>query len=200
MGWRLQDCEEQNRAHPRSFFIPSTAERTTLKPGQLVKLVFLTDDPGDARAERMWVIVQTVTQAGYVGKLDNDPAQIKDLSAGDAIHFGPHHVAAIWSDEPLGFAAERKAIANRRIVQEDRQPKVLIYEEPISPNDSGWTVLLGSETPEDMNDSEQFLGPNLGWLVERYPGLLPVVKNPVRGVHVYDEAKGQYRFDGLPND
>jgi hypothetical protein len=200
VGWKLQNAEEQNRAHPRSFFIPPNEERTSLKPGQLAKLVFLTDDSANARGERMWVLVQAVTPVGYVGKLDNDPIQIKELSAGDEIQFGPHHVAALWSDVPPGFPADKKAVANRRIVQEDLEPKVLIYEEPTSTNDSGWTFLLGTETPQDMNDREMFLGPNLGWLVERYPALLPVVTNPKRGVHVYDEAKRQYRFDGLPQD
>jgi hypothetical protein len=196
VGWRLEDAEEQNRIHPRSFFIPPERERKRLKPGELAKLVFLSDDPADPRGERMWVIVDRAAGGRYVGKLDNDPVVIKGLAAGDEIHFEPRHVASIWSDEKPAFPSNKQAVANRRIVEEDIQPRVLIFEAPTKPADSGWTFLLGDESAEAMNDRETFLAPNLGWLVERYPALLPVVKDAKPGVHVYDERKRKFRFEG----
>lgn len=197
--WHLQDVEEQNRLHPRSFFIPSAEERQSLKPGMQVKLVFIPDQPASHEAERMWVTVEEVTHAGqYLGALDNDPVVITELSAGDRVAFAAKHVARIWSDELVDFPASKKALANRRIVLEDIQPQVLIFEHPESASDSGWTLLLGTETADEMNDRATFVGPNLGWIAERYPAIVPVLRGAVPGVHVWDESRSGYRFDGPP--
>ena len=104
-----------------------------------------------------------------------------ELKAGELIHFGLEHVASIWADQSVGFPNEKRAWANRRIVEEDIQPKVLIYEAPENSEESGWTLLLGSETEAEMNDAGRFIASNLGWLVERCPAMLPTVKAAVVG-------------------
>lgn len=199
MGWHLQDVEEENRRHPRSFLIPPVDERRSLRLEQQVKLVLIPEQPASHGAERMWVTVtDTKAKDRYVGVLDNDPVVVSELKAGDLIEFGPEHVAAVQSHKPVGYPAAKKALVNRRIVEEDLAPKVLIFEQPANPSDSGWTLLLGSETPAEMSDRAMFLGPNLGWLAERYPRIVPCLEAAVPGVFVWDDARQVYRFDGSP--
>jgi hypothetical protein len=101
-GWMLVSAEERHAAHPDTFAIPSKADRETLVPGVAAKLLFHIETREanpviDRGVDRMWVIVRAAGPDGYVGVLDNDPGQSEGLNLhqGDAIVFGPEHVAAI---------------------------------------------------------------------------------------------------------
>ena len=101
-GWMLVSAEERHAANPATFQIPPRTDRETLVPGAAAKLLFHieTKEAGqviDRGVDRMWVIVMAVTPEGYLGVLDNDPGQSEGLNLheGDAILFGPEHVAAI---------------------------------------------------------------------------------------------------------
>jgi len=101
-GWMLVSAEQRHAAHPETFEIPSKADRETLVPGAAAKLLFHIETREANRAvdrgvDRMWVIVRAVGPDGYVGVLDNDPGRSEGLNLheGDAIVFGPEHVAAI---------------------------------------------------------------------------------------------------------
>lgn len=45
--FRLGNGELRNQQNPRTFFIPTRAEREAVKPGELVKLLFEVVDPTD---------------------------------------------------------------------------------------------------------------------------------------------------------
>ena len=100
----LISAEERHAAHPQTFDIPSRGARESLTPGDGVRLLFdiETREGGrviDRGVDRMWVIVKQRTGDRYVGILDSDPglAEGLNLRAGDAIAFGPEHVADIAS-------------------------------------------------------------------------------------------------------
>jgi hypothetical protein len=101
-GWVLLSAEEQNAAHPDTFQIPPLKKRETLQPGDSAKLLFdiETKENGqviDRGVDRMWVIVKSHSESGYVGILDNNPGTAENLNLheGDTIQFGPEHVADI---------------------------------------------------------------------------------------------------------
>jgi hypothetical protein len=101
-GWRLVSAEERHAAHPQTFQIPSRGARESLAPGDGVRLLFEIetrerDRVIDRGVDRLWVIVKQRHGEGYVGLLDSDPglAEGLDLRPGDAIAFGPEHVADI---------------------------------------------------------------------------------------------------------
>src|SRR5258708_17170192 len=98
---RLENIEEKHRLAPRTYSIPRSAERMSLRGGDLVKLVFLLDRPAQdgTTGERMWVSIQKVDNGGYAGTLDNNPKYLTDMKVGDQVAFGPEHVAAIWVDK-----------------------------------------------------------------------------------------------------
>lgn len=101
--WELWNAEELAVAL-EGFSIPPRADREIIQPGDIVKLVFGLNDPGEVTAERLWVIVDGMDPAGFEGILDSDPAYLTTLSSGDRITFGPEHIIEIFdeNDYPTG--------------------------------------------------------------------------------------------------
>jgi hypothetical protein len=197
-GWRLQNVEELNKLHPRSYFIPPAAERADLKPRDLVKLVFFLDEhpEGAPEAERMWVQVAGRDGDNYTGFLDNQPSLIKTLKPGDRINFGAEHVAAIAYDvAALGYDPDLKIMVNRKVVQEDVLPHRAYKDEPTRPGDSGWTVLVGDEPHEELGDSATFVSSTLGYLADKFPALADVFRSAGGEFH-WDPISGRYVHEG----
>ncbi len=120
--WSLVSGEARHSATPATFEIPSLAERSTLVAGQGAKLIFEIeaeeeDGTVSTSTERMWVIVASRVEGGYIGILDSEPVTIPNdsefyLCRGAEVPFLPEHVIAIASPPPE-YAAERLA-ANPR--------------------------------------------------------------------------------------
>ena len=99
-GWELESAVACHREHPDAFHIPSEEERTHLRIGDLVKLLFMlsgTDESGAfVHVERMWVTVRTISESGYTGMLESLPESSTAIKPGDIVTFTPEHVAAIF--------------------------------------------------------------------------------------------------------
>lgn len=91
----LDSGVELHRQSPETFQLPSARTRRSLKPGDLVKLVFRLTDGRRVCVERMWVIVHKATEKGYVGELNNDPYSTKKIQAGMIVEFTSDHVIAV---------------------------------------------------------------------------------------------------------
>ena len=102
-GWQLDDGEERHQEAANTFYLPPAGVRSSLQPGQIVKLIFRIDLEDEAHVrtqevERMWVIVQTPMQDGkYVGTLDNDPRCTNGIKSGIEVVFEPKHVIQLHS-------------------------------------------------------------------------------------------------------
>lgn len=98
-GWTLESAVSRSEANPNTFLIPSQHERTTLKAGQGVKLIFwIQGDEEFPVCERMWVLIeQCLADGNYVGLLESDPQTESDLRTGQRLVFGPEHVAEIFN-------------------------------------------------------------------------------------------------------
>lgn len=202
--WYLGDAEEEHRAHPKSFFIPSRQEREALTVGAVVRLLFFVIDPapGRPRAERMWVEVTSAAHGRYVGSLMNRPAAITDLSVGEPVGFGPEHVIGVrdprW--EPY---ENRVAFVSRRLLEDDTAQAGFVCHEssdeqrpPRSDGSrpSGWQVLVGDETEDELADPSNVRLPNLAWLMERYPAFGDLVFSGSHdGSWVLDVTSSRYR-------
>jgi hypothetical protein len=186
--------EELNKLHPRSYFIPPAAERADLKPGDLVKLVFFLEEhpQGAPEAERMWVQVAGRDGDNYTGFLDNQPSLIMTLKPGDHIKFRAEHVAAIAYDvAALGYDPLLKVMVNRKVVQEDVPPHRAYKDEPARPDDSGWTVLIGDETQDELGVSATFVSSTLGYLTDKFPALTDVFRS-TGGEFLWDAIGGHF--------
>jgi len=100
---RLIDGEQMNAVYPDTFWIPSEADRRSIKLGYLVKLMFAVpdsenDDDG-VGAERMWVSVTTIAGDTFTGALANSPFFLNDIKFGDEVMFEPKHIIAIQNPE-----------------------------------------------------------------------------------------------------
>lgn len=181
--WWLDDAERLNEESPDSFFIPPREKRHSLQVGDSVKLVFrLSPSVEGPGAERMWVEVTSVEDAGYRGLLLNAPAHIRSLAPGDAVTFGPQHVAAYaWSPEELGYDPELAAwVRIESSVPRGSRPALVTMRQPPDTRDpewdSGWTLGRGDETGEELSDESVFRWIELGWLTDLHPELEAVFR------------------------
>jgi len=198
--WYLGDAEEQHRAHPRSFFIPSLEERSTLTPGRGVRLMFMrrAARPGEPRAERMWLEVEGVDDAGYTGVLKNQPVFIEELAPQNRVAFEPRHVMAI-DDSRWEPYLELRAFANVRLLENDDLELDFVHHEhddtPLEDGTrcSGWELHAPDETQEEIDDPANIRMPNLAWLMERYPAFGELVfSGAVTGTWSYDVGSGRF--------
>ena len=190
--YRLADGEDLHAQAPRSFFIPPRAERETLQPGDYAKLLFEIIDPApsDPGAERMWVQVLGSGGGRYVGALMNTPHAITTISVGDRVDFGPEHIIATLGDWPL---LDKKVFVSRRCHDQDLRPEYLYREAPDSERDSGWRAMVGDESDDEINDPDNVLLQDLGFLLDRWPDLEPVLRtDPQHGAWLWDAARATY--------
>ena len=94
-SYTLDSAVETHREFPDTFHIPPQAERGSLRPGDLVKLMFRIQDGEFMHVERMWVIVEEVRPEFYVGVLDNDPYCTAEIHSGQKVQFHSDHVIEI---------------------------------------------------------------------------------------------------------
>lgn len=102
----LDDPRINASESPYTYFLPTPERLAAVSPGDHIKLVFRPTVAGTKwDAERMWVKVETTTNDGFTGALDNEPDDIPGLHAGHPVACKSWHVTAI------AFAPEREASA-----------------------------------------------------------------------------------------
>ena len=194
--FRLGDAERRHEENPDSFGIPTRAERESVRPGDLVKLLFDFVEPAEDEwtGERMWVEVNEVRGGRYVGTLDNEPFMLTSVALGSQIEFGPEHIIDVWEDEPTG--GEATAMVIRRAYDEGLRPRVARHNEPVDATDSGWRLLVGDETEDELDDPANALLKPLSALTERWPELQALFDaGEIGSDWVWDDASGTYVRD-----
>ena len=178
--WGLLDAEAQHRAFPDTFPIPTSEERTALRTGDMVKLVFVLAPPpaSGANAERMWVEVRTALPDGsYDGWLTNRPVVITSLEPSTLVAFDPRHVAGIaLRTEEVTFDPNLRAVVSKRALKLHGPPGWAGFDDPLDTTDSGWSVTAGDEADDHFTapPAEVTEVLSLGELVQRYPALVEV--------------------------
>lgn len=100
-GYDLRDPRPTQRESPYTFFLPSAEEVAEIAPGQQIKLIFVADPASEQNgAERMWVTVTRREGDDFTGELDNEPADIPTLKAGDIVQFKAHHIIGVLWETP----------------------------------------------------------------------------------------------------
>ena len=177
--WALLDAEAQHLAFPDAFPIPSEQERHGLGTGDLVKLVFVLDEPptDGPNAERMWVEVLARRDDGYEGRLTNQPTVIPGLSDGTRLAFDHRHVAGIaLRRHEVTFAVDQRAVVTLRALARTVPPGWAAFDPPVDEMDSGWTVCAGDEPADHFagDPAATTQAVTLGELAQRYPALVEV--------------------------
>lgn len=98
-----------------TFWLPDQAQRQSLQPGDLAKLIFRisveSDDEPEA-VERMWVLVRERIGNRYLGVLDNNPSSISqngEFWSGIELPFEARHVIDITRADRKTRAAATKS-------------------------------------------------------------------------------------------
>jgi hypothetical protein len=94
------------------------------------------------------------------------------------------------------------AFASRRLVEDESLTPGYVYHDPedatLPPapdgrRASGWNLLVGDETDEQLADAGELLMPDLEWLVERYPAFGKIVSAGSEGRQFeWDSDIGRY--------
>ncbi len=98
------DLIEQEQRNSYGFDLPdfpSDDERSAVRSGDLVKLIFRYRDWVEEHGhtitcERMWVRIIGDSDRCLTGTLDNPPRYTKLLSEDDIVYFHPKHIVQIW--------------------------------------------------------------------------------------------------------
>ena len=194
-SWKLEDAQIIANEFPYTFYKPSSEVVSLLKEGNEVKLIFEleSDDPEVPQAERMWVEIKEIKKGKYVGVLDNEPAYIKDLNLGDTVEFEERHIVDTDLDDPIPSITEKYikcCFVTNRILYKGEKIGYFYREEPDQEEDSGWRFMVGDETDEYMDDSENISYVSIGAVLREDDSVVEFLESPVNTYFERNEKFG----------
>jgi hypothetical protein len=197
-SWRLENEAERSAAHKYTFYTPGPQEIAQIRPGENVKLIFHfdSDDPAAPRAERMWVVVDSIDgTGGFTGRLDNQPRWIKDLEPGDPVEFRDVHIINTEHDSPYNLVNQYlpRCYVTQRVLREGARVGYLYREEPDNERDSGWRLTAGDEPAGYMDEPGNIAFVSLGAVLNRDDSFLPLLENSAGSAFARDPQTGQFR-------
>ncbi len=83
--------------------------------------------------------------------------------------------------------SELRVIVSRRAHEQGLRPRFVYREPPMGPSDSGWSALVGDESPAELDDPDAMLAADAADLVDRWPEL--------RDVFESEAPESQWRWD-----
>jgi hypothetical protein len=199
--WRLRDADPIAAEYPYTFYKPSRELIARVKPGENVKLIFDFDsnDPEAPGAERMWVIVDEVLEdEKFRGRLDNHPAWIADLKAGDPVVFSACHIIHTELDDNDNLVERyiKRCYVTNRILRDGRPVGYLYREEPDRDDDSGWRIMANDESDEYMSDSDNVAYVSLGAVLSRDDSFKDLLDSPSGSAFERDPHSGNFERAG----
>ena len=181
--WTLRDSAKTAQESKYTFFKSTESDIAQVQPGENVKLIFdfTSDDPEAPEAERMWVLVDEITNEGtFIGRLDNTPRWIKDLQVGDTIAFDSRHIINTEHDDDNNLVNKyvKRCFVTNKILQDGQKIGCVYREEPDTPEDSGWRFLAGDETDEYMENSDNIAFVSIGAVLSQDDSVISLLEEP----------------------
>lgn len=196
-SWHLDNADELAAQFKYTFYKPSSESIAKIAVGENVKLIFRfeSDDPEAPAAERMWVLVDEIGADGHFkGRLDNDPAHIKDLKADDPIEFESCHIINTDHDEPDNIVQRyiKRCFVTNRVLRDGRPAAYLYREEPDYDDDSGWRITANDETDDYMDDAENSAYVSLGAVLNVDDSFIGLLDSPAGAAFALDAKTGRF--------
>lgn len=93
-GVTMIDGVERNRLHPKTFHIPTFAEKFMVEAGKYVKVGL---ESPDGNGEKFWLLVTRRAGDKMVGEVSNDLVRTHQhgIICGDRLQFQPQHILSI---------------------------------------------------------------------------------------------------------
>ena len=183
-SWQLEDAQQIANEFPYTFHKPSAEAVSLLNKGNLVKLIFVfeSNDPEAPIAERMWVEITEVKDSKFSGTLDNDPAYIQDLKYEDLVEFNASHIIDTDIEDPIPSITDKyikRCFVTNRILYEGEKIGYFYREIEHQENDSGWRFMVGDETDEYMDNSDNISFVSLGAVLREDDSVVNYLENTV---------------------
>ncbi|WP_183581124.1 immunity protein Imm33 domain-containing protein [Mucilaginibacter sp. X5P1] len=201
-SWSLDNAVEIQKEFPYTFYRPPDEIIDSLKPGDLVKLIFRfeSDEPDVPAAERMWVIIEIINEDGsFVGKLNNDPFHIKDIKLGNKVRFSRQHIIQYNTLNDLDIKDTndiskylKKCFVSNHIMHDGYKVGRLYWEEPEDENETGWTFMGDYETQEYVDDSKNLQYIAIGKVLNIDDSFINLLDEPVGSEFVRDDITGTF--------
>ncbi|MYN19031.1 DUF2185 domain-containing protein [Rugamonas sp. FT107W] len=158
-SWWLEDADLIAAEQKYTFFKPPRETIAMVKAGEVVKLIFVFEsgDPEAPRAERMWVVVESIEADGrFIGRLNNQPSWIKDLKLADQVTFDASNIINTEHDDDDNLIERyiKRCFVTNRILKDGARVAYLYREAPENERDSGWRFTANDESDEYMDDSK----------------------------------------------
>lgn len=208
--WKhLQDVESAARENPDHFFIPALHKSRNQQVGDSVRLHFLLDEAreDEPRAERMWVTVtrECTLFKGYLGRLQNTPGFIENLTDGDEVAFKPKHIARVLikkTDPEWIDSSEQRTLVSKMCLEPGHTIRFFYRQEADREEVSGWRMFTGLESEEYNDDPENIAIVDVGWMLDRDPTLLEPLKQGIGAVFEREERGTGWKqvFDWTPEE
>lgn len=194
-SWSLENAQVIADEFPYTFYKPSQQVVSQLRPGNQAKLIFTfeSSDPETPRAERMWVEITEISDNGFRGYLDNDPAYIQDLKYQDTLEFEECHIIDTDLEDPVPSITEKyikRCFVTNSVLYDGKPVGYLYREDPDYDDDSGWRFTAGDETDEYMENADNSSYVSLGAVLREDDSFVDLLdSSPGKAFVKNDEGK-----------
>lgn len=190
-SWKLENADETAAAHKYTFFKSPRETIALVKPGEVVKLIFVfeSEDPEAPRAERMWVLVDSIDPNGkFVGRLNNQPSWISDLKLDDQVTFDASNIINTEHDDDDNLVERyiKRCFVTNRILKDGARVGYLYREVPDNERDSGWRFTANDESDEYMEDSSNSAFVSIGAVLSKDDSFIHLLDSPEGSSFAFD--------------
>lgn len=196
-SWHLENADAIAASNKYTFYKASRDLIAKVKPGEVVKLIFLFEstDPEAPGGERMWVLVDSVEADGtFKGRLNNDPKWIKDLQADDPLTFDASHIINTEHDDDDNLVERyiKRCFVTNRILRDGMKVGYLYREDPDEERDSGWRFTANDESDEYLDEAANCAYVSVGRVLSFDDSFIHLLDSPSGACFARDPETGLF--------
>ncbi|MES2319055.1 MAG: DUF2185 domain-containing protein [Pseudomonadota bacterium] len=190
-SWHLENADTTAAENKYTFFKSPRETIALVTPGEVVKLIFVfeSEDPDAPRAERMWVLVDSIEPSGkYVGRLNNHPSWIKDIKLDDPVTFDATNIINTEHDDDDNLVERfiKRCYVTNRVLKDGAKVGYLYREAPDNERDSGWRFTANDESDEYMDDSKNTVFVSVGAVLSKDDSFIHLLDSPEGSSFAFD--------------
>ncbi len=183
----IGNAEKLRDENPRSFSIPRSDQRRSLRVGDTAKIILeATASSGPISAERPWVTVTEVGNGGYKVEIDNSLVLFPSLN-GAILSIRPEHVISVTLPDEYVLPYSKTCLVSAGIVQDAAWPHRLVRVSQKGDADSGWRIL---EKGASLTDELQEV--SCGAIIAQYQVLDSVMDEPGLCSWIWNDRENEF--------